>query len=259
MEEKKLNKILELINKDIDNDKVTIAYQPIVSTADKTVSSLESLFRFDNSLLNCNLEKVINIAKENGLLDKITKFVLSNIIEDFEKWRNKKVVREDFLISFNISSCQLNKDFLNYLITELKDKEIKSKNLILEIKEADELNKENKIVLAALNNEGFKIALDDVNLEEESLNSLIKLPYHMIKIDRDFVKSVADNKPIQKSIVDSIINLSKNSNLKVVVNGIENKEQASAIDGLNPHYQQGFLYSKPVFKDEIIETIKKLQ
>ena len=259
MEEKKLKKIVELINKDIDENKVTIAYQPIVSTEDKKVSSLESLFRFDNSLLNCNLEKVINIAKKNGLLNKITKFVISNIIEDFAKWRHKKVIREDFLISFNISATQLDNEFYNYIVNKINGEEIKSHNMVLEIKEAKELTEENKRILEKLSDQKFKIALDDINLEEDYINSLIKLPYHMIKIDKDFVKNVVDNKPIQKSIVESIVNLSKNSKLKVVVSGIENKGHESAMESLNPHYQQGFLYSRPVLKDEIIETIKNLQ
>lgn len=255
----KEEKIFNLINEDINNKKISIAYQPVVSTKNKKVSSLESLFRFDNSLLNCNLEKVIEVANKYDLLEKITDFVLSNIVEDFEYWKNKDVIDENFTISFNIYSNQLNNSFVKNINNKIKNKDIISNNIIIEIKQTNKLTEENKEILNILNNMGFKIALDDINLMKEEVQDIIKLPYHMIKIDRHFVKSAINNKKLNQSIVDNIRLLSKNSNLDIVCNGIEDLESANIVEDLNCDYQQGFLYSKPVFKEEIIETIKNIQ
>ena len=255
----KEEKIFNLINEDINNKKISIAYQPVVSTKNKKVSSLESLFRFDNSLLNCNLEKVIEVANKYDLLEKITDFVLSNIVEDFEYWKNKDVIDENFTISFNIYSNQLNNSFVKNINNKIKNKDIISNNIIIEIKQTNKLTEENKEILNILNNMGFKIALDDINLMKEEVQDIIKLPYNMIKIDRHFVKSAINNKKLNQSIVDNIRLLSKNSNLDIVCNGIEDLESANIVEDLNCDYQQGFLYSKPVFKEEIIETIKNIQ
>lgn len=257
----KEEKIFNLINEDIKNKKISIAYQPVISTKNKKVSSLESLFRFDNSLLNCNLEKVIEVANKYNLLENITNFVLDNIIEDFEYWKNKDIIDKKFTISFNIYSNQLNNNFVENINDKIKNKDIISSNIIIEIKQTSKITKENKEVLNILNNMGFKIALDDINLMKQEVQDIIKLPYHMIKIDRHFVKSAINNKKLNQSVVDNIKLLSKNSNLDIdiVCNGIEDIESANIIEDLNCDYQQGFLYSKPVFKEDIIETIKKIQ
>ena len=255
----KENKILNLINKDINENKISIAYQPVVSTKNKKVSSLESLFRFDNSLLNCNLEKVIEIANKYNLLEKITNFVLENIVEDFTYWKNKDIIDKNFTISFNIYSNQLNNIFIKNINNKIKNKDINSNNIIIEIKQTNKLTEENKEALNTLNNMGFKIALDDINLMEEEVRDIVKLPYHMIKIDRHFVKSAINNKRLNQSIVDNIKLLSKNSNLDIVCNGIEDIESANVIEDLNCDYQQGFLYSKPVFKEDIVDTIRNIQ
>jgi EAL domain-containing protein (putative c-di-GMP-specific phosphodiesterase class I) len=259
MELEKEKKILDLIKKDMKENKISIAYQPVISTKNKKVCSLESLFRFNNSVLNCNLEKVINIANKHQILDTITKFIVKNIIQDFSNWKERKVINSDFTISFNVSSNQLTEEFLNYLIDSIKDTDIKSNNLILEIKQTKQLKESNSNILNRLNEEGFKIALDDINLGENSINDLIKLPYHMIKLDREFIKSVIDNKPMEKTLAETIIKLSKDSGFDVICNGIENLNQANIIKELNCDYQQGFLYSKPVLKHEIVDIIRKLE
>lgn len=255
----KEEKILDLINRDIDENKISIAYQPVVSTKNKKVSSLESLFRFDNSLLNCNLEKVMEIADKYNLLGKITDFVLDNIIEDFTYWKNKSIIDDDFTISFNIYSDQLNNSFIEKINNKIKNKDIKSNNIIIEIKKKIKMNENNKKVLKKLNEKGFKIALDDISLIEERVEDIIKLPYHMIKIDRHFVKSAITNKKLNQSIVDNIKLLSKRSKLDVVCNGIEDLKSANLIEDLNCDYQQGYLYSKPVFKEDIVDTIRNIQ
>jgi hypothetical protein len=113
----------------------------------------------------------------------------------------------------------------------------------------------------------YSIKLDNNNKQfnmVNSLNNLYKFIFSQKSLNRlDF--NLYNNLNIAKEqrwlTKNSLLTefLSKNSNLDIVCNGIEDIESANVIEDLNCDYQQGFLYSKPVFKEDIVDTIRKIQ
>ena len=90
---------------------------------------------------------------------------------------------------------------------------------------------------------GVQIALDDFGTGYSSLSLLQRLPIDKLKIDRSFVHRIDTDLPKQ-SIIEAIIGLGHNMNLKVVGEGIESQE---AMDYLCDHScdeAQGFLFSR---------------
>jgi EAL domain-containing protein (putative c-di-GMP-specific phosphodiesterase class I) len=246
------------LKKEILNKNFNIAYQPIVSTKEGKVKSLESLFRLKDARFNTMIEDVIKFAEDEGLLNTITEFMLDNIIEDFDNWRSKNFIEEDFLISINISPSQLNEELLIFFIDKTKDRKITPNNIYIEITETKNVSDSNIEIINELYKLGFKIALDDFGTGFSSLTHLIKMPYHMVKIDKNFIKNILENKSMEKELIKMIVGLGKNADFSVVCEGIETESQAKVLDKINCDYQQGFLYSKPVYKTEIISTIKNI-
>ena len=166
------------------NKEFNIAYQPIISTKEGSVKYLESLFRLTNSKYNTKIEDVIHYADSNNLLDNITSFMLDNIIEDFEKWNSEGIISDSFTISINISPKQLNNSMLEMIEEKLNKSLMNNKNLSIEITETHKVSDENIKIIDSFYKKGFKIALDDFDTGFSSLTHLIKMPYHMVKIDK---------------------------------------------------------------------------
>lgn len=246
------------IKNSIENKKMCIAYQPIISSKTKKVCSVESLLRFENKEFNTRIKEIINISEDIGLIDNITYFMFDNIIKDFSDWLNQGSIDEDFKISINISPFMLNKKFLDVISEKLSGQLIKNKNIILEISGTSQLKEEKQKIIEELNNQKFNIALDDFGIGDSILSNLIKIPYQILKIDKSFMETMETNN-LNSDIMNLIMSLSSKQNFKVICEGIETDKQAKLLEKMNCEYQQGFLYSKPVFKKDLVNAIRNIE
>jgi EAL domain-containing protein (putative c-di-GMP-specific phosphodiesterase class I) len=92
---------------------------------------------------------------------------------------------------------------------------------------------------------GIKIALDDFGTGQSSLSHLRKFPIDIVKIDRDFVRDIPNNKD-DMALVSAIIAMSHGLGKKVVAEGVETEAQLEFLRELGCDNIQGFLYSRPV-------------
>jgi EAL domain-containing protein (putative c-di-GMP-specific phosphodiesterase class I) len=104
--------------------------------------------------------------------------------------------------------------------------------------------------LQALRELGCSIVLDDFGTGYSSLSYLWKFPFSKLKIDRSFVQAM-EQKPKVRSMLTSIMSLSRNLGLKVTAEGIETAAQAHMIQDMQCDYVQGYLTGKPVPAIEI--------
>lgn len=103
---------------------------------------------------------------------------------------------------------------------------------------------------------GIKVFLDDFGTGYSSLNYLKQLPIDVVKIDRSFIANMSTDIKEQK-IAKSLINLSHILDLKVVAEGIENSQQAEILKSFECDFGQGYLFGKPLPKDQFIEFAKR--
>ena len=89
-----------------------------------------------------------------------------------------------------------------------------------------------------------------------SLKHLSLLPISMIKIDRSFVRNCAKRKT-DATILDAIVKMGHALGLKVLAEGVETEEQAQVLRRLGCDEVQGYLYSRPILAEDLIELIKK--
>ena len=99
---------------------------------------------------------------------------------------------------------------------------------------------------------GVYISVDDFGTGYSSLSYLKQYPIDIIKIDRSFVQDIESDEK-NKAIAKTIINLAHNLGMEVVAEGVEKDLQANILLEANCQKAQGFLYSRAVPVDEIME------
>ena len=107
-----------------------------------------------------------------------------------------------------------------------------------------------------LHKHNIKTSIDDFGIGYSSLSSLRDFNVNEIKIDRSFI----DRNNLLKSdeiIVSSIIEMAKKLNIDVICEGVENDLQVDFLKSLGCFKVQGFLYDKPLPKDEFEARLKK--
>lgn len=96
-----------------------------------------------------------------------------------------------------------------------------------------------------LKNSGFTILMDDFGSGYSSLNILKDLPVDVLKIDMRFIRDLEDN-PRSEPILKSIVQMTKNLGLLVIVEGVETKAQLDFLIAIDADEIQGFYFSRPL-------------
>ena len=101
---------------------------------------------------------------------------------------------------------------------------------------------------------GIHFSLDDFGTGYSSLSYLTRFPIDTLKIDRTFIRDMIDD-PKDLAVVDTIVNLAENLQLKTIAEGVEKIEQITLLKLLGCHSIQGYFFSKPVHADELAKLL----
>lgn len=241
----------------VGRNEFSMVYQPIFSIATKKMIAVEALIRWDSpSFGSIAPDFFIPIAEYNGLIIPIGEWILDTTLKQFAEWKEKYKV--DFRLALNISSCQLDRgEYIVNLLKQMTKKYKVSPHWIeLELTETAIMHnpKQSEKILRDLADMGFLISMDDFGQGHSSLSLLSRLPVAIIKIDKQFVGEM--NEPKNRSIVKTIISLSKSLSLSVIAEGVETQEQLDILQKEQCDYLQGYLYSKPLQPDALIELLQ---
>ncbi|WP_368488286.1 EAL domain-containing protein [Clostridium sp. BJN0013] len=152
-------------------------------------------------------------------------------------------------VAVNISPIQLKRsDFKSKLLALCTKYDVSPSLLELEITEGTLLEIcENSIkIFNQLLESNISIALDDFGSRCSSLSYLVLLPVKTLKIDKLFVDNIQHEK--SKILIRNIIDSSKSLNCKIIVEGVETKEQIYIPNNLGCNIIQGYYFSKPLSK-----------
>jgi EAL domain-containing protein (putative c-di-GMP-specific phosphodiesterase class I) len=160
-------------------------------------------------------------------------------------------------ISVNLSVVQFTHPNLASEISNvLKQTKIPPHQLELEITESVLMQDTTLAVsiLKKLSEMGIKISIDDFGTGFSSLNYLKNLPLDYLKIDQTFIKdfSLRTNSAITKAIVT----LAQSLDMKTIAEGVETEEQRKFLMEINCDEAQGYLFSKPIPRDEMGELLR---
>lgn len=228
-------------------DEFVVFYQPVVDVNTQMCTSCEALVRWDSKALGfMGPGEFIPLAEYLGLITSIGDYVLEEACRRCKIWNDNG--HPDFYINVNLSVVQLlQKDVVENIKRILDKTGVNPKNIVLEITESFAINDMQRVmeIITGLKKLGPRIALDDFGTGYSSLNYIKQLPLDIIKVDKTFIDDIVEDDYAQ-AFVKLIVDLSKTIGTKIVVEGVEHKEQFELLKSLGVDYIQGYYFGKPV-------------
>ncbi len=245
-----------LINS-IKNDEIDVFFQPQYDSTKNRIIGAESLIRWKFGDNYISPHYFIPIAEKSDIIIKLSEIVIEKNFKAMLYLQENNLVGEDFTLSINISTKQLVNNDLSVLLKKLLEKyKVNAKNFVIEITESSLIgNKKYALeLLTEIKELGFGLALDDFGTGYSSLNYLSNYPFDELKIDRSFIIDI--EKDSQKvNILKGVISISKLLGMKLIAEGVENKEQLDILKNENCFNIQGYYFSLPLsfndFKDKL--------
>ncbi|RKE23888.1 diguanylate cyclase (GGDEF)-like protein [Paraburkholderia sp. BL23I1N1] len=240
----------------IMNREFFVLYQPIV-TLDGMLHGIEALARWKHPERGVLLpEQFIPLAESTGLIVQLGEFVLRQACHDFQAWQESTDSR--LHLSVNVSPVQLSAGGLVHSVKEcLNDNLMDPDVLQLEITETAVLSDNSRLKsrIQDIRRLGVKVVLDDFGTGHSSLSNLVSQTVDGIKIDKRFVEE-ALHQPVAAALIESLVQLTRNVGLSLVVEGVERKEQAEWLARFSNILVQGFHFSRPAPIEELAAMLR---
>lgn len=209
----------------------------------------ETLTRWDNKLLGQIFpEEFIPIAESLGLIYKVDYRIAEQAIRKTKQLLDKGYVDKEFRMSFNMSIETLKrKDVVEYILNLLKKYSLDGKNLEIEITESTFLEDIEDIIikLNCFREYGIYLSIDDFTAGYSTVGALTTLPIDIVKFDKTLISNISKDSEKGKNVYLGLTNMIKSLKLKVVAEGIEEKEQFEFLKEIGISYGQGYYFGKP--------------
>ncbi|OQS10195.1 hypothetical protein B0T37_11190 [Chromobacterium violaceum] len=228
----------------LDNDEITVHYQPQVDAVTGKLVGAEALARWRHPILGMvPPARFIPVAEECGLIVALGEQILEKSLRQLASWHEAGFPLPS--VSVNLSARQLERqDFPQHVARLLKRYRLEPRHLELEITESVIMATEDAVnILAELRAQGIRLSIDDFGTGYSSLSYLRQLPVQVLKVDRSFILGIGKG---GEAIVHAIMALSSSLGLETVAEGVEEASQLEFLRSAGCHIIQGFLYAAPL-------------
>jgi diguanylate cyclase (GGDEF)-like protein len=237
----------------IANGGFELHYQPLVSLVDNRVTGCEALLRWRHpSRGMISPAEFIPVAEETGLINQLGEWVLTTACAEAATWP------DDVRVAINVSPIQFRGQALALKVAAaLAASGLPAHRLELEITEAV-LIRDDEAALAMLHQLralGVRIALDDFGTGYSSLGYLQRFPFDKIKIDRCFIKDVAESDG-SASIVQAVVNIAAARHMTTTAEGVETQAQLDMLRKLGCTEMQGYFFSPAKPAAEVMHLLR---
>lgn len=245
------------IEQGLINDEFLVYYQVKVDNSGKVVG-LEALIRWQHPEYGMVMpSEFIPIAEQGGRISAITQWIIEKVcidIPSIKQWLGRR-----YRVSINLSSHDLrNSQLFDSIYAKFIEHKVNPEYVEFEVTESAYLENfalSNKF-FKRMSNMGCAIALDDFGTGYSSLSYLTQISIDTLKIDRQFVQELESSER-SRLVTAAIIDLAKRLSLTVCAEGIENEPQWSYLIQHGCDYVQGYMFSKPIPLNELINTPKQ--
>ena len=256
-----IEKELDILNESriaLERRQFYLAVQPKCRITTGRIVGAEALVRWKHPERGMIFPgQFIPVLEKNGFISDLDLYVWEEVCSHIRKWMDEGI--KPVPISINVSRIDmLSMDVVKEL-NDLVDKyKIDKKYLKVEITESAYVDDGNKVfeILKELEEAGFTLLMDDFGSGYSSLNMLKEAIVDILKIDMKFLDMTEENTKKGFAILKSIIKMSNEMNLPIIVEGVETKEQAEFLTKMKVRYAQGYLFYKPMHVDDFEELLK---
>ena len=241
----------------INEDLFEIYYQPVYSTRENRFITLEALSRLHHPELGWIAPDVfIQIAEKNHMIEQITDLQFHRVCRFLNE--NGRLMKQLLNVKVNLSSLDLMRNDCSGHFIRIMDKYgIPHEWIQFEITEtvATEYNASLGIIVEEFLNAGIRLCLDDFGSGYANLNTVMKLPFSTIKLDRSLLYEICHDNT-RAMFYQSIVETFHKMNYHIVSEGVETKEEVELISGWGVDMIQGYYFSKPLPETELLRIMQ---
>jgi diguanylate cyclase (GGDEF)-like protein/PAS domain S-box-containing protein len=234
-----------------------VHYQPIIDLRACRPLGAEALVRWEHPTRGLLLPaEFIGFAEERGLVAQVGEVVLDAACATLARLDASGF--PDMMISVNVSAHQVGKPgFVESIVTALRRHAVDPGRLEIEITESVVMGNSQKTiaVLDEVRALGVTLSIDDFGTGYSSLAYIKRFPINTLKIDRSFVRDVADDTTDQ-AIAKTIITLAHSLKMNVIAEGVETRSQLAALRSFGVDCVQGYLFSRPLATADFLPFIE---
>ena len=256
--EKEFRNEVHNVSQAIINNRLEVFYQPILNVASGKFDCAEALVRMkDENGAYISPGRFIPAAERSGIITRIGRFVLQEVCS-FLAEPELGILGVKY-IEANLSVEECIQENLPQVIREIMARNKTSpESLNLEVTEsaneaATELMMKNITEIHELL--GVELSLDDFGTGYSSISRLLSMPVGIIKIDRSLLLNAMASKE-GRIVFERLSEMLHNMGKKIVCEGVETEEQAAFVKANEIEYIQGFLYSKPIPKEDYLTFLR---
>ncbi|MCR5799311.1 MAG: EAL domain-containing protein [Lachnospiraceae bacterium] len=240
----------------LDNEEFVVYYQPKYDPKTSILRGAEALVRWDSPDLGfVSPGRFIPIFEKNGFITRLDHYMIAHVARDQKSWLDAgyKCVP----VSVNVSRAHFSENDLAEQIRDIVDKAECPHDLIeIELTESAFFDDKHAMIetIGRLKSYGFAVSMDDFGAGYSSLNSLKDMSLDVLKLDADFFRGEnADERG--QIVISEAIRLAKNLNMRIVAEGVEEKEQVDFLADQDCDMIQGYYFAKPMPKSEYLSRI----
>ena len=241
-----------------EHERLFLVYQPQIDMVTGKVLGAEALLRWKTDEGKfVPPDQFIPIAEYSGLIVDIGEWVLRSACHELVHLRSLGYT--NFQMAINVSQAQFSHPlFMETLHKALAETKAPPQFVELEITESMAMKDPELLIktLHQIQQLGVSISIDDFGTGFSSLSHLQKLDVDKLKIDRAFVNDIRLDAN-EGSIAKMIVQLGQNLGLAIIAEGVENKMQADTLVSFGCHLAQGYLYAKPLTRDDLHVWLKQ--
>lgn len=248
------------LRKAIGGSELYLVYQPIVDLDSGQMVSVEALVRWNHPIMGpIAPSEFIPIAEESHLIIDVGRWVLKEACLAMVEWRRTDPERAPQYIGVNVSRAELalGNVFLEQTRDTLRNVELPPACLQFEVTEREVMRDPETCLelMRELRSLGIRLAMDDFGTGTSSLGLLRDFPFDTIKIDRSFVQDLIPSRDVL-AVTHATIALITNLGMASLAEGVEEPAQVAVLQSLGCRYAQGYLFSRPVRADRLLDALE---
>ncbi len=232
----------ENLRRGIDRGEFQVYYQPIVSLPDGNITAVEALLRWQHPERGLvSAAEFIFAAEKSGLIDRMGEWMLQVACAQYEEWQKAGI---NVKLAVNLSKRQLEEQPAEFISRVLHQTGMDPHALQIEIPEASIIENDPAVIanLQKLTDLGIQLSVDNFS-GGLALSALDAFQIKNVKIDRRLVSKISN--PDDAAIFRGMISAVQNTDLNLVVEGVETQEQLVFLQDQNCSHVQGYLLGRP--------------
>lgn len=249
--------ILAQYKKGIANREFVAYYQPKVDMTDDSLCGCEALVRWKQGDSLVPPFKFIPMLEDEGSITDLDFYIFENVCQDIRSWLDEGYT--PVRVSSNFSKLHLqNSDFAEHVLSIVGKYQVPHELIEIELTESSGYENFKALTdfVSIMNENDICVSIDDFGTGYSSLSLLKDLNVDVIKLDKSFIDALGNGDSVNEKLVKNVIHMIRDLNRDIICEGVETKEQAKFLMEQDCYKVQGYLYDKPLPREEFEKRLK---